>query len=78
MASLEPWFPTPVRKFWQNLSGLSGGKHHAPVAQSVRGTRLKIVPVSVQVRPGVPNPEELSGFGLLTRAIYTFSRLYSG
>lgn len=27
---------------------------HAPVAQSVRGTRLKIVPVWVQVPPGVP------------------------
>ena len=56
MASPELWFLTPVRKFGKNLSGLSVGKHHAPVAQSVRGTRLKIVPVSVQVRPGVPIP----------------------
>ena len=66
MALPERWFLTPVRKFWQYLSGLSGGKHHAPVAQSVRGTRLKIVPVSVQVRPGVPIPLDL-GLDLLAR-----------
>ena len=54
MASPEDLFLAPVRNFGSYLSGLSGGKHHAPVAQSVRGTRLKIVPVSVQVRPGVP------------------------
>ncbi len=32
---------------------MSGLVVHAPVAQSVRGTRLKIVPVWVQVPPGV-------------------------
>ena len=61
MASPEDLFLTPVRNFGGNLSGLSGGKHHAPVAQSVRGTRLKIVPVSVQVRPGVPAGSGFSG-----------------
>lgn len=66
MASPELWFLTPVRKFGKNLSGLSVGKHHAPVAQSVRGTRLKIVPVSVQVRPGVPIPQDL-GWYLVAR-----------